>query len=248
MSSESHNPKLRLEAHPSYSVQCTRADLVAALGKHRAKAVQQLYPEPMTMADLLLERAIDEGHLMLLDGAWGPKRLPVDVAANFGLRLTDQVVSNGATRGIVTQQEAEDVYVTIGRPYESWAHICDGDTLRGHHQRRVFVLSEHPELFDLDTLWEIGYSEGDLSLGTGPEAFDIRTTAEISVRQIAAPFTDEQVDAMQHWQEYDEAIRCKQAVCAATDPPVLNVTNEGLICPACNTPRSWAWRVMTEVE
>ncbi|WP_392838649.1 hypothetical protein [Streptomyces sp. LN500] len=247
MSSENRNPNLRLEAHPSYSVPCTRTDLVAALGKRRAKAVQQLYPAPMTRADLILERAIDEGHLMLLDGAWGPKRLPVDVAANFGLRLTDQVVSNGATRGIITQQEAEDVYVTIGRPYKSWAHICTPDTLRGHHQRRVFVLSEHPELFDLDTLWEIGYSEGDLSLGKGPDAFDIRTTAEIAARQIAAPFTDEQVEALRHWQQYDEPVRCKQDVCAATDPPALDVSKEGLICPTCGTTRSWAWRVMTEV-
>lgn len=247
MSSENQNPKLRLEAHPSYGVLCTRADLVAALGKRRAKTVQQLYPAPMTMADLILEQAIDKGYLTLLDGAWGPKQLPVDVAANFGLRLTDQVVSNGVARGIVTQQEAEDVYVTIGRPHESWAHICNSDTLRGHHQRRVFVLSEHPELFDLDTLWEIGYSEGGLSLGKGPEAFDVRTTAEIAARQIAAPFTDAQVEAMRHWQQYDEAIRCKQDVCAATDPPILDVSKEGFICPTCGTTRPWAWRVMTEV-
>lgn len=239
-------PELRLEAHPAYRTPCTPADLRAALGKNRAKVVQSFYSEPMTMADLIMEQAIDAGHLMVLDGAWGPKELPVPVAASFGLHLTDQVISNAVTRGLMAQDEAEAVYVTKGRPRESWIGICDAASLRHQHQTRIFVLSEHPELFGLDTLWEIGYAIGELSLGTSPESLGRRTTAEVAARQIVAPFTDEQVAAIRYWQEHDQPVRCGQAECAATDPHVLSVSREGLTCPACGRVRSWAWRVMTE--
>lgn len=237
-------PELRLEAHPAYRTPCTPADLRAALGKNRAKAVQSFYSEPMTMADLIMEQAIDAGHLMVLDGAWGPKELPVAAAARFGLLLTDKVISNAVTRGLMPQDKA--VYVIKGHPRESWTGICDAATLRHQHQTRIFVLSEHPELFGLGTLWEVGYAIGELSLGTSPESLGRRSTAEIAARQIVAPFTDEQVMAMRYWQEHDEPVRCGEAECAATHQPVLAVDNDGLTCPTCGKVRPWAWRGMTE--
>lgn len=236
--------------HPHYSTPCPQADLVAALGKRHAREISALYEQPLTLADLEMERCIDSGAITLLDGAWGPKTLPVPLAADFGLRLTDLVISNGATRGDISEDEARAAYVTIGRPKGSWAHLCDAAMLRNQHQQRVFVLSEHPELFGLTTLWEVGYSVGDLNLGTGPEAFDVRTTAEMAAEQTTAPFTPQQIEALEQYQATgDKPLRCGRAECAAAgNPPVLTPKAAGLVCPVCGWTRSWVWKALVESE
>ncbi|MFD8626637.1 hypothetical protein ACFV4E_22600 [Streptomyces hygroscopicus] len=236
--------------HPHYSTPCPASTLTAALGKRRAKHAQQQYDQPMTLADLELEKAIDAGTITILDGAWGPKHLPIPLAVDWGLRLTDLVISNGAARGDITEDEARAAYVTIGRPKGSWAHLCDAAMLRDQHQRRVFVLSERPELFGLTTLWEVGYSLGDLSLGTGPEAFDVRTTAETAAEQTTAPFTPQQVEALEQYQATgDMPLRCGRAECAAAgNPPVLIPGAAALTCPVCGWTRSWVWKALVESE
>lgn len=240
----------RFDTHPHYTTPCPSSALTAALGKRRAREAQQHYDQPMTLADLELEKAIDAGIITILDGAWGPKHLPIPLAVDWGLRLTDLVISNGATRGDITEDEARAAYVTIGRPKGSWAHLCDATMLRDQHKRRVFVLSEHPELFGLPVLWEIGYSIGDLNLGTGPEAFDVRTTAEHAAEQATAPFTPEQVQALGDYQQSsDKPLRCGQTECAATgNAPVLTPDATGLTCPECGWTRSWVWKALLEPE
>jgi hypothetical protein len=236
--------------HPHYSTPCPPGQLTAALGKRRAKEVTKLYDQPLTLADLELEKCIDTGTITILDGAWGPKYLPIPLAVDWGLRLTDLVISNGATRGDITEDEARATYVTIGHPKGSWAHLCDAAMLRSQHQQRVFVLSQHPDAFDLTTLWEIGYSVGDLNLGTGPEAFDVRTTAEMAAEQTTAPFTPRQVEALERYQATgDMPLRCGRTECAATgNPPVLTPGAAVLTCPVCDWTRSWVWTALVESE
>ncbi|MFJ1993037.1 hypothetical protein [Streptomyces asiaticus] len=236
--------------HPHYSTPCPASTLTAALGKRRAREAQQHYDQPMTLADLELEKCIDADTITILDGAWGPKTFSIRIATDFGLRLTDTVISNGAARGLIPEAEARAAYVTIGRPKGSWFGLCDAAMLRDQHQRRVFVLSEHPELFGLATLWEIGYSIGDLNLGTGPEAFDVRTTAEMAAEQATAPFTAEQVEALkQHQATSDKPLRCGRTECAATgNSPVLSPKAAALTCPACGWTRSWVWKALLECE
>lgn len=238
------------DTHPHYTTPCPTSALIAALGKRRAREAQQHYDQPMTLADLELEKCIDAGAITILDGAWGPKALPIPIATDFGLRLTDTVISNGATRGLIPEAEARAAYVTIGRPKGSWAHLCDAAMLRDQHQRRVFVLSEHPELFGLPSLWEIGYSIGDLNLATGPEAFHTRTTAEHAAEQATAPFTREQVQALEdHQATSNIPLRCGQTECAATgNAPVLTPHATGLTCPECGWTRSWVWKALLESE
>lgn len=233
------------DTHADYRTACSTHALVAALGKRRARDVQNHYPDSMSLADLALEQDIDTNSFVLLDGAWGPKKLTVPMASDFGLRLTDLVISNGATRGIISDEEARKQYVTIGHSFSEWASLCDADTLRMHHRNRVFVLSEAPEAFGLARLWEIGYSLGDLNLGTGPEAFERRTTATDAAEMVTSPFTDAQVAALRAWQNGDFPVRCNQPECALTDPPAMEPHAEGFTCPKCRHIRSWAWRAMT---
>lgn len=232
------------DTHPHYRTPCSTSQLTATLGKRRAREAQNHYPNGLTLADLALEQAIDSGTLTILDGAWGPKETPIPVAADFGLRLTDLVISNGVARGIISEDEARKQYVTIGRDRSEWAALCDADTLRMHHRNRVFVLSETPEAFGLTVLWEIGYSLGDLNLGTGPEAFNRRTTAADAARMVTAPFNPDQVAALHSWQQGDGPVRCNRPECALTDQPILEASASGLTCPRCGKVRSWAWRAM----
>lgn len=232
------------DTHPHYRTPCSTSQLTATLGKSQGRKVRSLYPNDLTLADLALEQAIDADVFPLLDGAWGPKEPPIPVAADFGLRLTDLVISNGAARGLISEEDAREQYVTIGRPRSEWATLCDADTLRMQHKNRVFVLSETPEAFGLTVLWEIGYSVGDLNLGTGPEAFDRRTTAADAAEMTTAPFSPDQVAALNDWQQGDTPVRCNAAECSLTDQPVLTASASGLVCPQCGKTRSWAWRVM----
>lgn len=232
------------DTHPHYRTPCTTSQLTTALGKHTARQIRNHYPQGMTLADLALEKAIDAGVFPLLDGAWGPKEVPIPVAADFGLRLTDLVISNGAARGLISEEDARQQYVTIGRPRSEWAALCDADTLRMHHKNRVFVLSETPEAFGLTVLWEIGYTIGDLNLGTGPEAYDRRTTAVEAAEMTTAPFSPDQVKSLTDWQQGDTPVRCNAAECSLTSQPVLTASASGLTCPQCGKTRSWAWRVM----
>ncbi|MBZ6211589.1 hypothetical protein KVH31_34405 [Streptomyces olivaceus] len=233
------------DTHPHYRTPCSLSHLTATLGKRRAREIRSHYPDGLTLADLSFEQAIDADNLTLLDGAWGPKSTPIALAADFGLRLADLVVSNGVARGFISEQEAQQQYVTIGRHPSEWRAICDADTLRMHHRNRVFVLSETPEAFGLTVLWEIGYSIGDLNLGTGPEAFEQRTTAAMAAEMSTAPFTPDQVAALHVWQQGETAVRCKAPECSLTDQPVLEASAAGLTCPRCGEVRSWAWRAMT---
>jgi hypothetical protein len=232
------------DTHPHYRTPCDSSHLMSTLGKRTARQVAGLYPDGMTLADLALEQAIDSGTIVILDGAWGPKQMSIPVAADFGLRLTDLVIFNGVTRGLMDEETARQAYVTKGRDFSEWAPLCNADTLRMHHQNRVFVLSETPEAFGLDTLWEIGYSIGDLNVGTGPEALERRTTAEDSAQMVIAPFSAEQVLRLAEWQNGDSPIRCKAPECALTDASILEVAAEGLTCPRCGKQRPWAWRSM----
>ncbi|MFE1451916.1 hypothetical protein [Streptomyces olivaceoviridis] len=232
------------DTHPYYRTPCSTSQLTAALGKRRARETRRHYPNGLTLADLALEQAIDADNFPLLDGAWGPKNTPIAVAADFGLRLTDLVISNGVARGFIGEDEARQKYVTIGRHHSEWRAICNADTLRMHHQNRVFVLSEMPEAFGLPVLWEIGYSLGDLNLGSGPEAFSRRTTAEDAVEMVTAPFNPAQVAALSEWQMGATAVRCGKTGCALTEQPVLTASASGLTCPRCGATRSWAWRAM----
>jgi hypothetical protein len=77
------------DTHPHYRTPCTSSQLTSTLGKRTARQVAGLYPDGMTLADLALEQAIDADSITVLDGAWGPRQMPIAVAANFGLRLTD---------------------------------------------------------------------------------------------------------------------------------------------------------------
>lgn len=233
------------DTHPDYRRECPRTELVAALGKRRARTVQDLYEGHVTRADLTLEQAIDRDTFPYLDGAWGPRKLTVEVAADLGLRLTDLVISNGAARGLLNEEEARAQYVTIGRGLAEWRHLCDADTLRMQHRTRVFVLSETPEAFGLTVLWEVGYSLGDLNLSTGPEAFDRRTTAADAAQMVTAPFTPAQVDALDAWQRGEHPVQCAQPECALISPSVLEASDAGLICPRCGKVRPWAWKAMT---
>jgi hypothetical protein len=233
------------DTHPHYCTPCSTGQLAAALGKRRAREVSNHYPAGPSLADLALEQAIDADNFPLLDGAWGPKNTPISVAADFGLRLTDLVISNGVTRGFISEEEAQKQYVTVGRHFSEWASICDADTLRMHHQNRVFVLSETPEAFGLPVLWEIGYSLGDLNLGTGPEAYERRTTAADAAEMVTAPFSPEQVAALLSWQQGNAAVRCNTPECSLTELPILVASAVGLQCPRCGATRSWAWRAMT---
>lgn len=232
------------DTHPHYRTPCSASQLAAALGKRRAGEARDHYPDGLTLADLALEQAIDADNFPLLDGAWGPKNTPIRAAADFGLRLTDLVISNGVARGFIREEEARKQYVTIGRHPSEWAAICDGDTLRMHHKNRVFVLSETPEAFGLPVLWEIGYSVGDINLGTGPEAFDVRTTAADAAKMTTAPFNPDQVAALHDWQQGDTPVRCNAAECSLTEQPTLIASASGLTCPQCGKKRSWAWRAM----
>lgn len=234
------------DTHPDYRIQCPTDILTATFGKRRLREIQQHYEAPLTMADLAMEKAIDSDTINILDGAWGPKLLNVGLAAAWGLHLTDQVLANAATRGLISNEEAQSHYVTTGKPREAWIGICDGDTLRTQHQRRVFVLSEHPHLFGLETLWEVGYSVGELTLGVAPEAFDVRPGAEVHVQQTTAPFTEDQVSALSAWQQGDQPIRCGGLECRATTPPILSVMPDGLVCPTCGRVREWVWRGLFE--
>lgn len=233
------------DTHPHYRTPCTPRQLTAALGKHRARQISSLYPDGLSLADLDLEKAIDANAFPYLDGAWGATTLTVYAAADFGLRLTDLVIKNGAARGLIGEEEARKEYVTVGRHPSEWAALCDADTLRMQHRNRVFVLSETPEALGLTLLWEIGYSLGDINLGVGPEAFHRRTTAADAAEMVTAPFGPEQVQALHDWQQGDTPVRCRTAECALTGRPVLVASAKGLSCPQCGETRSWAWRAMT---
>jgi hypothetical protein len=232
------------DTHPHYRTPCSNAQLTSALGKRTARQVADLYPDGMTLADLVLEQAIDADSITILDGAWGPHPMPIAVAADFGFRLTDLVISNGVTRGLMDEETARQTYVTKDRDFSEWSFLCTAESLRMHHRNRVFVLSETPEAFGLQNLWEIGYSLGDMNLGTGPEAFDRRTTAADAAQMVTAPFTAEQVVHLSAWQSGDSPLRCNTPECALTDAPVLKAAAEGLTCPQCGKLRSWAWQAM----
>ena len=236
----------RFDNHPHYNAPCPDSLLTSTLGRRQVRTIKSLYPQPMTMADYEMEKAIDRGSITILDGAWGPKTMPIPVAAAWGLKVTDLVISNGAARGFIPEDEAASMYVTLGKPADAWRSLATAETLRMQHQQRTFVLSESPEAFDLDVLWELGYSIWDLNLASSPEAHQERTTADLAAEMCTAPFTPDQVEALQAWQSGDKPARCGSFECKASGAPVLDVAEQSLSCPQCGKTRSWVWRAMTE--